>query len=97
MTTYNPATPSNDIGLFIEKSRRLTVDVPFGTKASWVVATTGGIIVWKDLNETEANVISTEAGQWLPLKCDIILSSAEVDGVTENTTASGMFWAAAGA
>lgn len=97
MAIYNPATRNNDVGLYFEESGRITVGDPIGKKVCWITAATAGDIVWRQLDKERINVISIQAGQFLPIKCDIILSSGLVDGVTEDTTATGLQWAIPGA
>lgn len=95
---FNPTTQNNEIGLTIGKSRRVIINKPFGERANWIQAGTGGLLVYKNLEADETSVILMETGQLLAIACDVILTSAFIDHgegpVEETTTASDLFWAA---
>lgn len=89
----DPATKNNDIGLYFRRTRRATIDVPFGETATWIKAQLSGDIVWINSQNTENGVINAEAGEMIPIVCTEIVTSATVAGVLETTTASGFFYA----
>jgi len=86
-------TRNNDIGLYFGKSRRVVVDTNFGEMASWIKAGTAGNVIWKNTITGETNLWNLEAGETFPCCCDIILSTATIDGTPETTTSTGMMWA----
>ena len=96
----DPNTRNNDIGLYWGKTRRvdpLAGGLPYviGEITSGIKAGTAGDVVWKNSVNGEEGIISLEAGEWVPILCDEILSGATIDGRAETTTATNMIWTAA--
>lgn len=89
---FNPHTNNNEIGVNFVKSRNVTLDQDFGEMATWIKATTAGIVVWYNKEAEETNVITFTAGEKLPLVCTMILTNATIDTVLETTTATGLQW-----
>lgn len=89
----NTATPNNELGLYFTKGRPITVNQSFGEMALWIKASTGGVVVCYNSSINEYVVWELESGETAPIACDIILSSAVIDGNPYTTTATGMYWA----
>jgi hypothetical protein len=99
MTTnkLDPNTPNNDVGLYWRKSRRvdpLAAGLPFtiGEMASGIKCSVAGTVVIENTVNSEINIVALEAGEWVPIMFDKVLSGATIDGVAETTTATGLFW-----
>lgn len=88
-------TQNNDIGLYMGKSRRVTLDVPFGEVASWVknVGAGSGDLVWKN-KSGELNIWNLESGEVFPCNAIEIVTNGTVDGTPEITGATNLIWAA---
>lgn len=89
---FNRLTANNEVGVQFVKSRRVIVGTSFGEFATWIKATTAGVIVSYNSSYDDHNVIEVEAGETVPIVCDKIVTGATIDGNAEVTTATGMFW-----
>jgi hypothetical protein len=89
----DPKTRNNDVGLYFRRSRRVVVDAPFGELATWIKSIDGGDVIWKNTKSGETNIWNFEAGETIPLTCDIILSGATIAGTPETTASANMIWA----
>ena len=88
----NSDTPNNEVGLCLTKTRRIVIGQYFGELATVIKCTTAGTIVWYNRQLKEIGVWYLEAGECVVVACTEILVSGTVDGITETTTAGGLFW-----
>jgi len=89
----DPFTQNKEIGIFFRKSRKVTIDAPFGELASFIKSKQAGIVVWKNNLSGEVNVWEFEAGETYPMICDEIVSGATIDGVPYLTGPTDLYWA----
>lgn len=90
---FNPFTPNNEIGIYITKSRPVTIDTDFGELATWVkCGGSSGILVWYNKEADETNVAPITTGEAMQIAATSILSSATIDTVLHTTTATDLYW-----
>ena len=89
----DPATQNINIGLYIGKSRKVTIGQKFGELACFIKAVQAGTVVWSNSLTGEVSVWEYEAGETYQLVCDEILASATIDGVLYNTVPTDLYWA----
>jgi len=87
------ATPNNEVGAIITRSRRVVLDVSFGEMATWIKSGSAGDVVWYNSKNDEYGVWNVEAGEGWPIACDMIVTSHTIDGTLESTTATNLVWA----
>lgn len=94
----DPETRNNDTGLYWTKTRRADPTYPteLPDLATGLKGVQAGDIVWYNKYTDETGVIFVEAGEWVPVACTKILSSATIDGVLESTTVTNIFWTTSG-
>ena len=89
----DPETQNNNRGLYMGKTRRVTLDTPFGETASWIknVGAGSGDVVWR--NESgDLNVWNLESGEVIPCNAIEVVTSGTVDGSAETTGATNLMW-----
>lgn len=89
------ADSNPQVGLYVSKSGRITVDVPIGRLCNWFIAPIAGLLIYQDKQGGgDPHVIPVQANQWIPVVYDVVLSSATVDGIPETSGVgvSDLFW-----
>jgi hypothetical protein len=92
-TRLDNRTPNNDRGLYMGKTRRVTLDTKFGETASWLknVGAGSGDIVWRN-QSGDLNIWNLESGEIIPCNAIEVLTSGTVDGTPETTGAVNLMW-----